>query len=92
MMYDYKLHLVIRPHGLACGSSQTTFDTANPDYRALTAYKGDGTAEGLRMYLYRNGTYETSYTRLEIDYSPALDSKNAVNLSTLTAWDSKTLS
>ena len=21
-MYDYKLHLVIRPHGLACGSSQ----------------------------------------------------------------------
>ena len=22
MMYDYKLHLVIRPHGLACGSSQ----------------------------------------------------------------------
>ena len=22
MMYDYKLHLVIRPHGIACGSSQ----------------------------------------------------------------------
>ena len=70
----------------------TTFDTANSDYRALTAYKGDGTTEGLRMYLYRNGTYETSYTRLEIDYSPVLDSKNAVNLSTLTAWDSTTLS
>ena len=70
----------------------TTFDTANSDYRALTAYKGDGTTEAFRMYLYRNGTYETSYTRLEIDYSPVLDSTNAVNLSTLTAWDSTTLS
>ena len=39
MMYDYKLHLVIRPHGLACGSSQAYSLVRKYDRKAITVSK-----------------------------------------------------
>ena len=73
MMYDYKLHLVIRPHGLACGSSQESMSNNKPMDADFKEYQNTGDGAISEAVSGMSFLTETEYQALETFLSSAFD-------------------